>query len=88
VRGEGVTVDLDGHPLLRDLVDKTTFRWSKLAALTLREIDTYGKIIKNLEKTHWYLASAYEKEKKFLKLCKTRHWRVSHVLKTWMRFTR
>ena len=71
-RGGGQTVDVNGHPVLRDLVHDhaTSCDW-KFASEVWEENPEIEKILKKLAEIDWYFASDLKKEIHDLSYCYT-----------------
>lgn len=69
-RGGGQTVDVNGHPALRDLVDKTSCIWISASAQAAQE-PHFSRILDNLEGENWYLRESIEREMQNLSVCVT-----------------
>ena len=69
-RGGGQTVDVEGRPSLRDLVDKTVCRWTE--ARKMRDsLPELSKILEKLSSINWYYKSLFSNEAGGLKICMT-----------------
>lgn len=64
----GETINVDGRPSLRDLVDKTTCVWES-GTRFLERLSEFSRIIEAIRPTHWYLAYLIEREARDLKIC-------------------
>jgi hypothetical protein len=70
VRGGGVTVDVNGRPTLKDLVDNTDCIWIKASDLA-KTLPHFPVIEANIEKESWYLELNIEQELANLNVCQT-----------------
>lgn len=71
-RGGGEVIDIDGNPVLRDLVDNTVCRWKELRSL-IQEIpeDRFTTLLNVLEEHNWYFSNQVKNEISQLKVCLT-----------------
>src|SRR4051812_37318291 len=68
--GGGQTVDVDGRPELRDLVNNAVCRWVKGKAFE-EKLSYYPRALAGIAKTHWYLADAIQRYGRNVKICLT-----------------
>jgi hypothetical protein len=69
--GGGVTVDVNKHPALRDLVDKTTCEWTTAKDFQNRYVPHSEDVINKIRPLNWYLADSYDREINHIKVCRT-----------------
>ncbi len=70
-RGGGQTININDRPALRDLVDKTVCRPMSAGAFAAQYVVGLQDWLGRLELKHWYLADAFRREIKTLKMCLT-----------------
>ncbi len=69
-RGGGETVDVNGYPELRDLVDQSVCRW-QTGADEYAQAPGIGAVLDRLARVDWYIAATIKREILFLNYCLT-----------------
>ena len=67
----GETIDINGRPRLRDLVDSSVCTWVQASDLTAVSPE-YKQIISAIDEVHWYLARTYQEEAEYISVCVTK----------------